>query len=298
MEKVKIQHYVPRFYLKNFGIQKGKEFKLYCFDKSDFRNFPVNIKNIGCEKFFYEGKEEEQTLEKALSELEKSFSKVYNKLIASRSLLNLKWSDKEILASFVAVQDLRTRESREIIRSVGKEMKRVLGDKPLSDDLKNQIKTIDTEETAHSIHLKLVKDTLSGKTGMAEIILNMKWMLFENFTKIPLWTSDHPINRFNPIDQSPLGNLGLKSDGIQLFFPLNPTLGILFGDPVEYCTNPEKIACIKDNIIFSNSLQARSSTRHIFSNNNDFYLAKKWLREYPHFTNPSRQRVEGNIGGK
>lgn len=292
MEKVKIQHYVPRFYLKNFAIQRGNEHWLNCFDKTDFRNFPVNIKDIGCEKFFYEGVEEEQILEKALSRLERDFVKVYDKLVNSRLLLGLSWAEKSVLASFVAVQDLRTREFREVLRSLGKEMKRVLGNKPLSNDLKEQLATVDTEENVRSIHSKLVTETLSGKTGFAQMILNMKWVLFENLTRIPLWTSDHPVNRFNPIDLEPFGNLGLMSRGIQVFFPLNPNLGIVFGDPVEYFRNPEKVTCIKDNVIFCNTLQVRSSTRHIFSSNNDFYLAKKWLNEHPDFTDPKRKRME------
>lgn len=292
MEKVKIQHYVPRFYLKNFAIQRGNEYWLYCFDKTDFRNFPVNIKNIGCEKLFYEGVEEEQILEKALSRLERDFDKVYNKLVNSRSLLCLNWAEKNVFASFVAVQDLRTREFREVLRSLGKEMKRVLGNKPLSNDLREQLETVDTEENIRSIHSKLVTETLSGKTGFIEIILNMKWILSENYTKIPLWASDHPINRFNPIDLSPLGNLGLKSQGIQVFFPLNPTLGIVFCDPVEYGLMPEKVTSIKDNIIFCNTLQVRSSTRHVFSPNNDFYLAKLWLKENPEFTDLKRKRID------
>jgi len=292
MEKVKIQHYVPRFYLRNFATRRNNEILLYCFDKTDFRSFPTNIKGIGCEKFFYENIETEQTLEKALSKLERDFSKVYAKLGNSRSLLSLDRNEKTILASFVAVQDIRTKEFRELLRSFGKEMKRVLGDKPLSNDLREQLETVDSEDYIRSNHSKMVAETLSGKTGFIEIYLSMKWILFENYTKIPLWTSDHPVNRFNPIDLSPLGNLGLKSRGIQVFFPLSPTPGISFCDPVEYGLMPERVTGIKDNIIFCNTLQARSSARHIFSPNNDFYLAKKWLKEHPEFTDLKRKRID------
>jgi len=222
LEKVKIQHYVPRFYLKNFAIEKGGDYWLFCFDKPECRSFRVNIKNVACEKFFYENKQDEQRLEKTLSKLEKDFSKVYYKLTASRSLLILNWREKSILASSVAIQDLRTREFREVLRSTAKEMKRVLAGKNLSKNLENQLETLDSEANIQEIQSKFITETLSGKNGLIEIFLYMKWILFENNTNIPLWTSDHPINRFNPIDQSPLGNLGLKSRGIQVFFPLNP----------------------------------------------------------------------------
>lgn len=292
MQKVKLQHYVPRMYLKNFAFQRGKEYWTYCLDKYTLKQFPVNIKKIGCEKYFYEGKAEKQIIEKELSNLENDFSKVCEKLIESRSLLSLDWKEKEKIAHFVDVQDIRTREYRENIRSLGKGVKKWLGDKSLSKNLDEQLKTIDTKETTRSIHANLVTDTLSGKTGTTEMILNMKWILFENLTTIALWTSDQPTNRFNPIELNPFGNLGLKSQGIQIFFPLNPTLGILFCDPIEYFTSPNKVTCTKKHIIFNNTLQVRSSTRHIFSKSNDFYLAKKWLKENPDFINPKRKRID------
>lgn len=293
MNKVKIQHYVPRFYLENFAFKRGKEHWLYCFDKSDYRIFPVNIKDICCEKFFYESKDDEQKLEKALSNLECESNVVFKKLIKSKSLYSLNWKEKEKFANFIIIQELRTREFREFFRSLGKEIKRVLGDKPLSKSFEQELKTIDSKKKARSLHLKFVTDTVSGNSELVKMILYMKWILFENLTKMPLWTSDQPVNRFNPIE-NPIGNLGLKSKGIQIFFPLNHYLGISFCDPIEYFTYPDKMTCIKDNIIFNNTLQVRSSTRHIFSNNNDFSLAIKWLNEHPEFKKINRRRVQTN----
>jgi hypothetical protein len=292
LEKVKLQHYVPRFYLKNFAFEKANNYWLFCFDKLESRSFRVNVKNVACEKFFYESKEDEQKLEKDLSELEKSFSKVYYKLTNSRSLLSLNWEEKRILASFISAQEVRTREFREMLKSIGKELKGVLTAKKLSKSLENQLDFLDSEEKARENQSKLIAEILSGKDVLTKIFLEMKWILFENNTTIPLWTSDHPITRYNPIDQSPLGNLGLKSKGIQVFFPLNPSLGILFCDPIEYFSDPNKIVCIKDNIHFCNSLQVMWSTRHVFSIKNDFYLAKKWLEENPEFANQNRKRIQ------
>ena len=292
MEKAKIQHYVPRFYLKNFAIQRKGEYLLNCFDKTNSRKFQVNIRNIGCEKFFYETLKDKQVIEKALSTLENDFTKVCNKLVTSRSLLSLKWNERKALASFVAIQDLRTKEFREDLRSISKELKRALEKRPLSEDLKEQLAEADTEESLRSIHSTALVETLLGKNDLIEMVLGMKWVLFENVTRIPLWTSDHPVNKFNPIDLRPFGNLGYMSRGIQVFFPLNSSLGIVFCDPVEYFYNADRVTCIKDNVIFCNTLQVRSSTRHVFSSSNDFNLAEKWLKEYPTFRDPKRMRIE------
>jgi hypothetical protein len=191
----------------------------------------------------------------------------------------------------VAAQDLRTREFREIIRGFGQEMKKWLSDKPLSKELEEQLKTVDTEEQARQMQRDFLVDAL-GIGKMPKIILNMKWILFENITKIPLWSSDHPVNKYNPIDESPLGNLGLKSNGIQVFFPLSPTIGIIFCDPVEYCVYPDKMTAIKDNIILCNDLQVKFSTRQVYSPTANFSLALKRLNDNPEFRELDRRRVE------
>ena len=45
----KIQHYVPKFYLKNFANNKNK---VHVFSKKDNNNFLSNIRNIASENFF------------------------------------------------------------------------------------------------------------------------------------------------------------------------------------------------------------------------------------------------------
>jgi len=47
------QHYVPRVYLKNFAIKRGKEFYVDVYDKLTQKIFNTNIINICSEKDFY-----------------------------------------------------------------------------------------------------------------------------------------------------------------------------------------------------------------------------------------------------
>jgi hypothetical protein len=291
MQTVKTQHYVPRVYLRNFA--NPEEGNLFCLDKTDLKQFEVNIKNIGCEKWFYSDKGEDQRLEKTLSALEGNFAEVYEKLSSCHTLYGLKWEDKKIIACFVAVQDVRTREFRETVKGYGQEIKTWLSDKTLSKELEEQLKAIGTEEQGREIQNDLLTDAL-GMGKVPRIILGMKWILFENRTKIPLWSSDHPVNKHNPIDQTPLGNMGFLSQGIQVFFPLSPTLGMIFCDPVEYCLLPDKMTAIKDYIMLWNDLQVRFSTRHVFSSTGDFSFALKRLRESPELRELDRKRVEGS----
>ncbi len=80
--KIKIQHYVPRFYLRAFGIKSGDDFSVNCFDKSSGKTFLTNIRNIGSEKYFYDkNNDESQRLEKTLSVSESKFNIAYQKII-------------------------------------------------------------------------------------------------------------------------------------------------------------------------------------------------------------------------
>jgi hypothetical protein len=296
MQKIKIQHYVPRFYLRNFSKKDGKQYIVNCFDKIESKQFVENVDQIASEKYFYDiDRETEQLVEKELSKNEEELNCVYNKLISKKSLYCLNWKEKESLARFAAIQDIRTREMRETIKGIGNELKKFLSEKPTSEELERQLKEVATEQTARRVHLKILIETLLGENHLVEMFLSLKWVLSDNNTKMPLWTSDHPVNRFNPMKQSPLGNLGLLSKGIEISFPLTPKLGLSFCDPVEYFYNPDHLACIKDNVLFYNTLQVRSCTRHVFSRDNDFSIARKWLTEYPENKNQKRKRIQAQI---
>jgi hypothetical protein len=286
------QHYVPKFYLKNFSIQRKNEYFTNCFDKSSFKQFKVNIKEIGCENCFYEiDKNITQEMEDSLSEYDERFTKVYNKLVTSKSLGSLKWKEKEVFSQFIIIQELRTREMREHLRDMTKNLSNWLSNKPLTEKLEKQLKKISSEKGIRNLHLGLIKETLLNNNTLVDMLLNLKWSIYENNTNAPFWTSDNPINRYNPIDFSPYGNLGLLCRGIEIFFPLTPRVGIAFCDPIEYFFNPEKAVCIKDNVLFYNTLQLRTNTRHIFSINSDFSIARKWLTENPSSMAFNRKRI-------
>lgn len=291
-EKKRKQHYVPRFYLKSFANSKNDEYYTNCFEKSSYKQFVVNIKDVGCENFFYEITENApQEMEDTLSQHEARFTQIYNKLITSPFVQNLKWKEKEVFAQFIIIQELRTREMREHLRDMIKSLNSWLSKKPLSKDLARQLKEANSEEGVRSLHMKTIKETLLGNNSLVDMLLDLKWVIYENYTKIPFWTSDHPVNRYNPIDFSPYGSLGLLCRGIEIFFPLTPKLGIAFCDPIEYFHEPEKSVCIKDNVLFYNTLQLGTNTRHIFSINSDFTIAKKWLTENPKSASLERKRI-------
>ena len=130
MSNVKNQHYVPQFYLKYFTNQQEK---LCRFDKIEKKRLLfTNVKNLACEKYFYDfpqqsgTKERQQPMEKWFSELETKASKFMNHIQKKiQGILSLKPSEKVDslqgltqdqkldLAYWVAVQSLRTNYFRD-----------------------------------------------------------------------------------------------------------------------------------------------------------------------------------------
>ena len=283
---IKLEHYVPQFYLRNFSVKdNGKT--LFCFDKCTSKKFIVNIRNIACEKYFYDLTKEDKRIEINLARIESMLGAAYHKLITKQNLSSLSWIDRVSIANFVAVQELRTREMREFLKDMVRQLTEKLSKHKLSDDIKRQLQEINKAEYPQEFQMRMFQNVKE----FSDIILSMKWILIENNTKIMFWTSDHPINRYNP-KKDILGNLGYLSSGIQIFFPLTPLLSLCLCDLVEYFPYPEKMKTENvDNVVFENHLQMRWSTRFVFSQDDEFPFAKDMLEKEPELRNVNRKRA-------
>lgn len=285
--RIKIQHYVPRLYLRNFSAKSGKCFFIYSFDKTTTSKFLVNIKRIGCERYFYEiPGDSDQLIEKTLGRIESGFNTAYQKLIKAEDSTCLTNEDKISFAYFIATQWIRTKEQRETIKDLIDQLTKQLLKDELSKELENQVEKANTEQFIRLVH----RDVLKGIPLYSDIILNKKWILFINKTDTPYWTSDHPINLYNPISFGPFGNLGLLSKGIQIYFPLTIKLSLCLCDPDYSFPDKYEISNIQ-NIIFQNHLQVKWSTRYILSLNEDFSLAETIIRENPELKEINRRRI-------
>lgn len=118
----------------------------------------------------------------------------------------------------------------------------------------------------------------------ANILLGLQWVLLENNTDMLLWTSDSPVNKFNPTESPPyMGNLGYLSSGIEIFLPLTPKLCLSLCDIGQHGLLPTEkmIMYSTENIIYQNDLQFCWANRHVFSQDSNFDLADKILDTYP-----------------
>lgn len=290
MSKIKMQHYVPQFYLKNFSNIKKNNYYMYYFDKKEEETKFVNIHNIGGETYFYDTQfDTNQIIEKTLGKLESKFNISYQKLVKSENLGRLIDKEKEWISLFIGIQLSRTRVFRDMLESQRTQMQQFFQNEELTPEFEEKIKTLDDPEFVKKIQIRLMMDM---PKEFVPILMKMKWVLVVNKTDSPFWTSDHPITMSNPLDSGPWSGLGIKSRGIQIHFPLTSSLMLFLGDPQEYNYSFDKMSIDdKENVINENWLQVLWSRRHLFSNMDNFELAKKMLEKNTDLKDPNRQRV-------
>ena len=89
MTHAKIQHYVPKFLLRNFGL--GKKDQVWVYDKQTARSFPTNAKNVASENAFYDFEigGETYSLESSLSKIESQAKPVVERIMDDDSVSSL-----------------------------------------------------------------------------------------------------------------------------------------------------------------------------------------------------------------
>ncbi len=276
-------HFVPQFYLRNFGDS------LYFYDKTNQSIKQSTPANLALKKNFY-GPTDEQKMnpvETAMSRLEGDASSALSEIIKTENYSNLSVTQKNAVCGFVALQYLRTQESRwrvtEVAEKIVNEVAKAMGVTDYEVKLNNDGKT--------AMHLDIMK----GYDTIATLLRNMGVIVFTNDTKIPYWTSDNPIVLNNEFQQFPWGNLGIASKGIEVHLPLTPRLEISFYDPLTYTGLPDKYSADEQGIIRQNNLQTLDSTRFLFSNTDKFYMIDKYLSATPDVKKENKQRIRPGI---
>lgn len=299
----KVQHYVPRFVLKQFGT--GKKHKLFAFDKQTDRTFPTNVKNIAAESRFYDFEVEghEVTIEPNLERIETLAKPVIASILDSDSLATQSAQDKATLSFFFAVQFLRTKWFREQFREMPRQLEAAIRRKEGKD--------ADLSSIAHLIRIpddnELALHTYSfirnHGEDFAKEFANKVWVLLATDGRHPFMIGDHPIGLQNQIDMGPFGNLGLGVKGIEIYTPLTPRRALAMWCPsilaslrgqaqlygatsyaheiVRVVEAAMPLQYTPDNVMNFNSLQIAHAERFVFSSAEDFTLAKRMLAEYP-----------------
>ena len=282
----KRQHYVPRFYLKNFCNSNKK---IFCFDKLKGVPFATTIDNIAVGKFFYAVDNMYKIeIEKGLSHVEHDFFVgPYYELINKKNFKKLSHGMKENLFIFLSVQLVRTEEYRLELKDLHEQvlasMTKDFSNERVSERLKIKISKV-YSQLEHISHLDT--DTFFL---YARFLFNKEWVLLLNKTESPLWTSDNPLSFYNSFGSAGY-NFGILSPGVEIRFPLNRELLLLSYDPKTHPPMTNKTRMLESDVALANETQIRNSTRVICSPTSDFRYAVEYLKRNPKYKNPDRKR--------
>lgn len=318
----KVQHYVPQFLLRNFGI--GKKDKLNVFDKKTDRQFATNTKNVAAESHFYDVELQGHvySMEPSLSKVEAAAKPVMESILRADTIVHLTPEQRAILCAFLAIQFTRTRSFREQMRHLprllGEHLRKHLGE---TADLSGVAEHI-REPSENELTLMASEFMQKAPTDFGIHFANKSWVLLATSAKCPFWIGDNPITMFNSIDMGPFGNIGLAVTGIEIYMPLSPRRALGFWCPSLAKTlrtaashqkdlntqfpdlnagAPSYVAEIltaidsgtpleyrPENVTHFNSLQVQYAERYVFAHGEDFSLLKEMVSTNPHLRNGPR----------
>ena len=291
-------HFVPQLLLKNFAeCEKGQHY-VHAFDKQTNKVFRSNVRNVASEKGFYDFNRGSDILsaEPYFNRIEDGFKEILDHIVRSKSLSELREDQRQIVACFAAMQQVRTRQNRDLSRQVFTLFKETVQSRFGEDAYPAQWpETYPEEEGKQSSIRRLGQAVLR----LLPHFLDKDWILFESLSA-PLYISDHPIVLQNTLNQSTnWGTIGFAVPGIEIYLPLSTTLCLCF-----LCTSAarvlrthlshskialdgaEPIHLNLENARNLNSLQVLFSSRYVFCQTPKFDLVQTMIGEHPSMQGP------------
>jgi len=230
MTKRKNQHYVPRFYLKNFSASK-KTIDIYNISNREII-IGAKLKTQCYEPYFY-GKDGE--IEKILSEIDEKASLIIRNVIAGTSVPQRFSAEHVNLLFYILAQMGRTKSAAdEMNKTADYIFKETFRDHPKLKNLDIDLVTLKlTSAPTESLSI-----TISG----LPFVLDLGMKILVNYTNRYFITSDNPVVICNQYlgQQDEYGTGGFALRGTQIIFPLNPSISIIFFDEDVYRVGNKK----------------------------------------------------------
>lgn len=248
MTIAKNQHFLPKFYLRNFvdpDTPAGQEPFLWVFDLSTHEWRRRSPKNIAALRYYYAYRDESDQL---VNLLEPAFNKVETQgAILIRKLqdnVRLTLEEQVIFSSFVALLTVRTPQHRELTKRYAESS----GQDVINDFIQNLVENPDKfeaarrrheEKTGHSIdlnHLKQNPPSLKPNEAgiltysiipfkaLTERLMGMTWRFYFTENEDKLIICDHPCDLAYPEDITEESFRGFFTEGIEFHVPLTPNL--------------------------------------------------------------------------
>jgi hypothetical protein len=227
------QHYIPKFYLRNFSFcNNKKQIGIYNLLSNVFIQ-KAKLKNQGYKPYYY-GKDGQ--IENILSKVESDVAPLIAKIIATNELPKRQSDDYQELLAFTVLTDIRNPiVTKNIFESNAHLEKFINVDSDEEGDVQYVLPDI-TEQEAVDIAFSIFETSLAS-------CADLDYKLLINTSKTPFITSDIPLIKYNQYleyKKSLRAKNGYGNIGIQLFLPLSPTKMILFYDSMIYKVGDRK----------------------------------------------------------
>lgn len=233
MNTPKLHHYVPQFYLNGFTDQNRH---FWAWDKNTKRSFCTTPKRVAAESHFYRVPEligseyDPLSLERDMSRLEGRASAILQvwidalKCMRKKDRLSINQQDRREMATFIAVQFLRTAEQRDILALFACE--------------DGHYETGISRDEKINLHAQMLWNSGLVK-AISDRVNHSIWIFARNETPVPFWTSDNPVCFKTGDNRKWLKGPGILSSGSYVVFPITPRY-------VLYCKEPEYWAKLRD----------------------------------------------------
>jgi hypothetical protein len=310
MSRAKNQHYVPQFYLKNF-CHDGRT--LFTFDKAEGKSFRTGVDNVASEKRFYDlppnpsGTSDFQAVEKAFSVIEDGTARVLTDLIAEieadRSFDLQQPERKTAIAFFLALQHCRTREFRDTLGRISQAVSEAVAKKHAfaAEHLARKgekvvVQPLDLGFPKEIDPLHHADYIFNGEylQRCVPILTGHIWVVGENQSSQPLFTSDVPIVCLRHVHHPALGGAGLGSLGVEVVFPLSPKHLLALYERCYFARwEPLEGRIFKlelPQVLLYNSFQAAKSYRQIYCSEDKFDQVRELIERFPQLSQIDRPR--------
>lgn len=256
MPPKKKNHFVPQFYLRNFG--KDDAISVFNIDRK--LHIPTASIATQCQRDYLYGRTSD--VENALQDLEGAAAGIIRKIIQDEEIPPKQSAEYTTLITFICFQLSRSpKDGEAAVSSMTAMFRAALRDSP---DLPDHLKaSLDGVEVAHD-NPTLFQMAIAGKHAFA--LHDLKPVLIRNDSRIGFITSDSPAILFNQWaqDVKHRGVLGMICAGLQIFLPLSPTHMLALYDEGVYSTSA-RIRLLSENSVQGlNSLQLSENIDNLY----------------------------------
>ncbi|MAZ66251.1 MAG: hypothetical protein CMF25_04005 [Kangiellaceae bacterium] len=278
MSDKKIQHFVPKFYFRQFS-KDGNSVCLLI--KKDGHFVPAApIRHQASKDNFYGNKE----IEELISKIEGGISPVLKKLVSNGTLGSLSDADMELVLISTLLQYSRTLKEREFYHPMFEESVKMFlevginNDESLTESEKRE--TVLVLEDLKIDPLKGHLETVSFMLQSSQHIEDLFPVLLINKTNRPFIFSDAPVIFHNAYmgEVKSSGVTGLRTAGLQIIYPLSSDKCLLLVDKNKYQIKQ----LIEGNVVNVRELKDIQSINlmQIHSSDASIYFSDAKFKEY------------------